>query len=63
MNLHLADTQTRPARTAPAYAMAIDAIKAAVQRAEQRIAPLWPLRYFVAVNPRSEEHTSELQSL
>ncbi len=51
MNMHMADVQTRPARTAPTYALAIDTIKAAVQRAEQRIAPLWPLRYFVAVNP------------
>jgi uncharacterized protein YbcC (UPF0753/DUF2309 family) len=51
MNMHMADVQTRPARTAPTYAPAIDTIKAAVQRAEQRIAPLWPLRNFVAVNP------------
>jgi hypothetical protein len=29
----------------------VDTISAAVNRAEQRIAPLWPLRYFVAVNP------------
>ncbi|MGQ9829481.1 MAG: YbcC family protein [Roseiflexus sp.] len=51
MTLHLADTRTRPARTAPAYALAIDAIKTVVRNAEQRIAPLWPLRNFVAVNP------------
>ncbi|MFP4436856.1 MAG: YbcC family protein [Chloroflexaceae bacterium] len=29
----------------------VDTIREAVNRAEQRIAPLWPLRYFVAVNP------------
>jgi hypothetical protein len=29
----------------------IDTISEAVNRAERRIAPLWPLRYFVAVNP------------
>jgi uncharacterized protein YbcC (UPF0753/DUF2309 family) len=51
MNMHMADVQTRSARTAPTYTPAIDTIKEAVQRAEQRIAPLWPLRYFVAVNP------------
>ena len=51
MNMHMADVQTRSARTAPTYTPAIDTIKEAVRRAEQRIAPLWPLRYFVAVNP------------
>jgi hypothetical protein len=29
----------------------VDTIREAVNRAERRIAPLWPLRYFVAVNP------------
>jgi hypothetical protein len=51
MNMQMADVQTRSARTAPTYTPAIDTIKEAVRRAEQRIAPLWPLRYFVAVNP------------
>src|SRR3546814_4808031 len=54
-------------------------IEAAIAQACDKIAPLWPLKHFVAVNPflgfsdqsfaatcatlRSEEHTSELQSL
>ncbi len=53
MNPHLADTRTQPApmMVAPMHVPAADVIAAAVKRAEQRIAPLWPLRYFVAVNP------------
>ncbi|GIV92623.1 MAG: UPF0753 protein [Chloroflexus sp.] len=37
--------------TKPIRDLTIDAVIAATKRAEQRIAPLWPLRYFVAVNP------------
>lgn len=53
MNPHLADTRTRPApmKVASMYVPTADMIAAAVKRAEQRIAPLWPLRNFVAVNP------------
>ncbi|WP_298490637.1 YbcC family protein [uncultured Chloroflexus sp.] len=36
---------------APSRELTAEAIIAAAKRAEQRIAPLWPLRYFVAVNP------------
>ncbi len=57
MALHLADTQTRsaPMVVAPTHVVThvvtVDMVTAAVKRAEQRIAPLWPLRNFVAVNP------------
>jgi uncharacterized protein YbcC (UPF0753/DUF2309 family) len=56
LQFHAAETQFREAEalvgtlTAP-DTLAVDTIKAAVHRAERRIAPLWPLRYFVAVNP------------
>lgn len=47
------ETQLRslPVTTKPIRDLTIDAVIAATKRAEQRIAPLWPLRYFVAVNP------------
>ncbi|MCS6938997.1 MAG: DUF2309 domain-containing protein [Roseiflexaceae bacterium] len=53
MIVHLAETRNRPAPmiAAPLQMITVDMIAAAVKRAEQRIAPLWPLRYFVAVNP------------
>ncbi|NWG22462.1 MAG: DUF2309 domain-containing protein [Chloroflexi bacterium] len=53
MTLHLVDARTRPAPilAAPVQMVTADVIAAAVKRAEQRIAPLWPLRNFVAVNP------------
>jgi hypothetical protein len=53
MTLSLRDTQARrvPMMVEPRRELSVDAIRAAVSRAEGRIAPLWPLRYFVAVNP------------
>lgn len=47
------ETQLRslPVTTKPIRDLTTDAVIAATKRAEQRIAPLWPLRYFVAVNP------------
>jgi uncharacterized protein YbcC (UPF0753/DUF2309 family) len=53
MTLLASDTldQTAPVAVGSARAHAEDTIRAAVDRAGRRIAPLWPLRYFVAVNP------------
>ncbi len=53
MVVHLAETRNRPApmMAAPLQMITVDMIAAAAGRAEQRIAPLWPLRNFVAVNP------------
>lgn len=53
MTLQLIDTRTRRASVLAERAHERDAneIRAAVGRAGRRIAPLWPLRYFVAVNP------------
>lgn len=47
------ETQLRslPVTTKSIYDLTTDEIVEATKRAEQRIAPLWPLRYFVAVNP------------
>ncbi|GIV99157.1 MAG: UPF0753 protein [Roseiflexus sp.] len=53
MMMHMAETRTRPApmMAASLQMVTADMIAAAAKRAEQRIAPLWPLRNFVAVNP------------
>ncbi len=51
MTLSSADTQPAPMVVGPTYERAAETIRAAVDRAGRRIAPLWPLRYFVAVNP------------
>jgi uncharacterized protein len=54
MAIHLNEPETQLASEhieAQATALTQDYIKAAVDRAGRRIAPLWPLRHFVAVNP------------
>lgn len=53
MTLQLNDTRTRRASALAekAHERDVNAIRAAVNRAGRRIAPLWPLRHFVAVNP------------
>lgn len=53
MTVLAADTQARPAPmvAGPALDRSADMLRAAVDRAGRRVAPLWPLRYFVAVNP------------
>ncbi|HMP41066.1 MAG TPA: Na-translocating system protein MpsB, partial [Roseiflexaceae bacterium] len=43
--------QPAPMVVGPIHQRSSDTIQAAVKRAERRIAPLWPLRHFVAVNP------------
>jgi len=42
---------SQTAVTLPTHGVTVNTIVSAVKRAEQRIAPLWPLRNFVAVNP------------
>jgi len=53
MTLHFQETQSQLETIIVSHLdePTVDTIQAAVNRAEQRIAPLWPLRYFVAVNP------------
>jgi uncharacterized protein YbcC (UPF0753/DUF2309 family) len=53
MTLQLNDTRTRHASVlaTQAHERDVHEITAAAGRAGRRIAPLWPLRYFVAVNP------------
>jgi uncharacterized protein len=53
MTVQVRDTKAQLAHmvVGPARERAADTIRAAVDRAGRRIAPLWPLRYFVAVNP------------
>ncbi|MFV9506014.1 MAG: YbcC family protein [Oscillochloridaceae bacterium umkhey_bin13] len=53
MTLQPATITTRPVAitVGPTQTYTPETIRAAVYRAERRIAPLWPLRYFVAVNP------------
>jgi uncharacterized protein YbcC (UPF0753/DUF2309 family) len=46
------ETAASPQTSMPAFAPASrDAIEAAIQAACRKIAPLWPLKHFVAVNP------------
>jgi len=53
MTVHPSDTGTLlvPIVVGQTLDRPADTIRTAVNRAERRIAPLWPLRYFVAVNP------------
>jgi len=53
MTVHPPDTGILlvPIVVGPTLDRPADTIRVAVNRAERRIAPLWPLRYFVAVNP------------
>ena len=50
MTLLSVDMQAQPAPmvVGPIHQRSSDTIQAAVKRAERRIAPLWPLRHFVA---------------
>jgi hypothetical protein len=50
MTVQYSETQAQ-LKTMVVTQITVDTIREAVNRAERRIAPLWPLRYFVAVNP------------
>ncbi|NDJ59979.1 MAG: DUF2309 domain-containing protein [Chloroflexi bacterium] len=54
MDFRLRENQSQPETSTvekQTDGLAFDAIRAAVDQAGRRIAPLWPLRHFVAVNP------------
>lgn len=51
MTLVETNIQSLPVIAAPSRELTAEAIIAAAKRAEHQIAPLWPLRTFVAVNP------------
>lgn len=51
MTLVETNIQSLPIIAAPSRELTAEAIIAAAKRAEHQIAPLWPLRAFVAVNP------------
>uniref|UniRef100_UPI002ACDE4D3 putative inorganic carbon transporter subunit DabA n=1 Tax=Chloroflexus sp. TaxID=1904827 RepID=UPI002ACDE4D3 len=51
MTLVETNIQSLPVIAAPSRELTAETVIAAAKRAERQIAPLWPLRTFVAVNP------------